>query len=174
MMAESNQQKPDTSGTSRRSFLIKVWKALGILALIEFAGVAIAFLRPRKTSGAEGEFGGVITAGLVDAFALNSVTAFRRGLFYLSRLDDGGFLALSYKCTHLGCTVPWVAAENRFVCPCHSSAFDIKGNVMSPPASRALDLYQVIIENDVVKVDTRKRIQRTEFRKEQVVHPKKI
>ena len=84
----------------------------------------------------------------------HSVTAFVRGRFYLARLADGGFLALSRKCTHLGCTVPWVATENKFVCPCHASAFDITGNVISPPAPRALDIYAVMIENDIVKVDT--------------------
>ena len=30
------------------------------------------------------------------------------------------------------------AAEQRFICPCHSSAFDIRGDVVNPPAPRAL------------------------------------
>ena len=55
-------------------------------------------------------------------------------------LDDGGFLALHRKCTHLGCTVPWNRAENRFVCPCHASAFDLAGDVVSAPASRAVSI----------------------------------
>jgi len=58
--------------------------------------------------------------------------------------------------------------ENRFVCPCHASAFDIKGDVISPPAPRALDLYAVMIENSVVKVDTGKPIQRRKFKESQV------
>jgi cytochrome b6-f complex iron-sulfur subunit len=67
-----------------------------------------------------------------------------------------------------------VAAENRFICPCHGSSFDITGNVISPPAPRALDMYPVIIENDIVKVDTRKPIKRGEFRSEQVTYPKEF
>jgi Rieske Fe-S protein len=55
-------------------------------------------------------------------------------------LQDGGFLALHRECTHLGCTVPWVSEEKRFMCPCHSSVYDINGDVLSPPAPRALDL----------------------------------
>jgi cytochrome b6-f complex iron-sulfur subunit len=102
------------------------------------------------------------------------VTAFPRGNFYLARLEDGGFLAVSRTCTHLGCTVPWVFAEKRFVCPCHASTFDITGNVVNAPAPRAMDLYEVFIENNIVKVDARKRIRRTEFRKEQVVYPREI
>ena len=51
---------------------------------------------------------------------------------------NGGFLAMSRTCTHLGCTVPWVEDEGRFVCPCHSSVFDINGDVVDPPAFQAL------------------------------------
>jgi len=113
----------------------------------------------------------IITAGPVESFAPGSVTAFVRGRFYLSRLKDGGFLALSRKCTHLGCTVPWIEKESKFECPCHASAFDITGNVISPPAPRALDIYKVFIENNIVKVDTDKLIKRSEFRAEQVTYP---
>ena len=85
-----------------------------------------------------------------------------------------GLLALWWKCPHLGCTVPWIEEEKRFLCPCHSSAFDIKGNVISKPAPRALDLYAVFIENNIVKVDTGKSIKRSEFRTEQVTYPKDV
>jgi cytochrome b6-f complex iron-sulfur subunit len=110
----------------------------------------------------------------VDQYALNSVTAFVRDKFYLCRLEDGGFLAVSRKCTHLGCTVPWIDKEKRFVCPCHASAFDIRGEVVSAPAPRALDMYPVTIENNVVKVNTNQPIKRSEFRVEQVVYPKRV
>jgi len=159
---------------SRRSFLTKLWFALGLVALAEFIAVAFAFLRPGKPEARRENADAILAAGEVNSFTPNSVTAFVRGRFYLSRLADGGFLALSRKCTHLGCTVPWVATENKFVCPCHASAFDISGNVISPPAPRALDMYAVMIENDMVKVDTGKPIKRSEFKTEQVVYPKKV
>jgi cytochrome b6-f complex iron-sulfur subunit len=96
-----------------------------------------------------------------------------RGRFYLVRLAEGGFLALTRKCTHLGCTVPWVAQENSFVCPCHASVFDITGSVINSPAPRALDMYPITIENDLVKVDISKPIRRSAFKAEQVVYSKK-
>ena len=161
------------SGTTRRSFLNKLWWALGFIALAEFIVVVFAYLRPAKSKPHAANNNTVVPAGSVDSFARNSVTAFVRGRFYLARLTDGGFLALSRKCTHLGCTVPWMAEENKFACPCHASAFDITGNVISPPAPRALDFYAVTIENDMVIVDTSKPNQRSEFRTEQVVYPKK-
>ena len=79
-------------------------------------------------------------------------------------------MAISRTCTHLGCTVPWVEEEKRFACPCHASTFDITGDVINSPAPRALDLFPVVIENNVVKVNTGKRIKRSEFRASQVTY----
>lgn len=146
---------------------------LGILALIEMTGLVIVYLRPSKRRTKSGEIGAIVEAGPVERFPLNSVRAFVRGKFYLCRLKDGGFLAVSRKCTHLGCTVPWLDKEKRFACPCHASAFDIRGEVISPPAPRALDIYGLHIENNIVKVDTGKQIKRSGFRTEQVVYAKK-
>jgi len=174
MVEKKTQQTPDTQkNASRRSFLNKLWMILGVVALAEFIAVAVAFLRPGKSKALQSSGDMVITGGAVEKFLPNSVTAFVRGRFYLARLEDGGFLALSRKCTHLGCTLPWVEKENKFVCPCHASAFDIAGNVINAPAPRALDIYPVDIENDIVKVDTSKPIKRSEFRVEQVIYPKK-
>lgn len=150
------------------------WLGLAGVAVVEVVWLIISFLRPRKPLGKEGAPGNIIEAGPAESFEPGTVTAFPRGNFYLARLEDGGFLAISRTCTHLGCTVPWVSAERSFVCPCHASAFDITGAVIKAPASRALDLYRVFIENKVVYVDTRKRIRRTEFREEQVAYAKEI
>jgi cytochrome b6-f complex iron-sulfur subunit len=154
---------------SRRSFLTRFWLLLGLVAFAELIWVGISFLKPRKRKDTA-EATRVITAGTVDSFDPGSVTAFPRGRFYLTRLENGGFLALSRECTHLGCTVPWVEEENRFVCPCHASMFDIRGDVINPPAPRALDLYPVTIENNMVKVDVSKAVERKRFKREQVVN----
>ena len=172
-MPNQHKEKATPSGSSRRSFLNKLWFALGFVALAEFIAVAFAFLRPGKSEAQRKNTDAIVTAGAVTTFVPDSVTAFVRGRFYLARLADGGFLALSRKCTHLGCTVPWVEKEKRFACPCHASVFDIAGNVVSPPAPRALDIYPVTIENDIVKVDTSRTIKRSKFRVDQVVYPQK-
>jgi nitrite reductase/ring-hydroxylating ferredoxin subunit len=179
-MAEKKKTKPVVSennpsglDSSRRSFLNKLWIVLGGLAFIEVVALVLAFFQPRKTGSKEGDSAGIIEAGAVDRFSVNSVTAFVRGKFYLARLEDGGFLALSRKCTHLGCTVPWSSKDMKFVCPCHASVYDIRGEVVSAPAPRPLDLHHVFIENNIVKVDTNRVIKRGVFRAEQVVYAKK-
>jgi cytochrome b6-f complex iron-sulfur subunit len=156
-------------GTTRRDYLMSAWKALGLLAAAEFATVLVAYLWPRA-KGESDQRTAVIEAGPVAEFTPASVTAFPKGRFYLVRLADGGFLAMSSRCTHLGCTVPWNEKTHTFPCPCHASVFDMTGNVESPPAPRALDLFPVRIEGGVVKVDTRKGIQRQRFEHSQVTY----
>ena len=140
---------------------------LGALALTEIAGAGLLFLAPRSL---EGEFGGVVTAGPVDSFPNGSITEFPEGRFFLIRAEDGGFLAVYRRCTHLGCSVSWQPHQNQFVCPCHGSHFDFHGDVENPPAPRALDLFAVYIEDGIVKVDTSRPITRDQFEANQLVY----
>ena len=171
-MQKNESDKESKTKPTRRSFLNILWVVLGGVALAEFIAVVIAFLRPGKSTARAEDTDAIITAGAAERFAPNSVTAFVRGKFYLARLEDGGFLALSRTCTHLGCSIPWVEKEMTFACPCHGSAFDITGNVIEAPAPRALDIYPIIIENKIVKVNNRKPIKRSTFNVEQVTYLK--
>lgn len=166
--ANHNIEEKEPS-TGRRSFLWKLAWFLGGVMAVEYVVVALDFLRPRRPRRG-GDDAGLVVAGPVDRFEPGSVTPFPKGKFYLARLDDGGFLAVSRECTHLGCTVPWNAERREFMCPCHASSFDITGRVLSPPAPRALDLHPVRIEANTVKVDTGTRIRRRSFDPSQVVH----
>jgi cytochrome b6-f complex iron-sulfur subunit len=154
---------------TRRQTLRRLWRVLGLVALVEAAAAVGLFLWPRKAKPRAGAFGGVITAGPVDLFEPGTVTAFAKGQFYLVRLEDGGFLALSRKCTHLGCTVPWNEADRKFACPCHASSFSETGEVLSAPAPRPLDLYGVSFEDGVVKVDTSVTVTRDRYEPSQAV-----
>jgi cytochrome b6-f complex iron-sulfur subunit len=165
-------QQAEQPEASRRSFLTVLWAGLGVVALTEFAALVLTYLRGGNRQDKADRTETIVDAGQVEQFPLNSVTAFVRDRFYLCRLEDGGFLAVSRKCTHLGCTVPWREKEKRFACPCHGSVFDIRGEVISPPAPRALDIYPVAIENNVVKVTVSQPVKRGAFRTEQVVYAK--
>ncbi len=167
MDARGEPATPRTTdtGPTRRRFLSRLWLALGGVALVEYGWLAFEFLRPRT---APANALPVVSAGPLEAFEPGSVTAFPAGKFYLVRLEDGGFLALSRTCTHLGCTVPWVEEEGRFLCPCHASVFDRRGVVEKPPAPRPLDAHPVRIENGIVKVDLGLTIRRDTFDASQV------
>jgi len=168
-MSGKKEEMPDTPAeTTRRGLLGKIWMGLVSLALLEGAWIVIDFFKPRKFRAVDDPVETIIVAGPVESFSPGTVTAFPQGKFYLSRLENGGFLALHRQCTHLGCTLPWISEEERFVCPCHASVFDIKGGVCSPPAPRPMDLFTIRIENGIVKVETSKLLKRTECADSQV------
>jgi cytochrome b6-f complex iron-sulfur subunit len=162
------EKKNAVERAERRGVLKKLWLLIGGVAAAELAWVASGFFGPRVRKRDKAEKSAIFVAGPVDRFENGTVTPFQEGKFYLVRLEDGGFLALSRKCTHLGCTVPWRKEKGRFVCPCHTSTFNMKGEVEGAPAPRPLDLFAVRIENKVVKVDISTPIERSSFEPAQV------
>jgi cytochrome b6-f complex iron-sulfur subunit len=153
---------------NRRDFLGWLW-GVALVGLFGETGAGLfQFFKPRVESGA---FGGEIVAGTLEEFGLNTVSHVQKGRFYISRLEDGGVLALSQRCTHLGCTVPWRETEGEFHCPCHSSLFDRKGLVLGGPAPRPLTLFPVSLKDGKLVVDTARPIERDTFDLSQVFHP---
>ncbi len=65
----------------------------------------------------------------------------------LIRQADGSVKAFSTVCTHQGCDVGFVKAQQKLACPCHGAEFDIAtGEPTRPPARRALKSYKVEID----------------------------
>jgi cytochrome b6-f complex iron-sulfur subunit len=160
-------EEADTAKSTRRDFLNILWLGLGGAVTLEMGGLTLAYVQPRL---AEGEFGSIISVGMVGEFPPGSVTHIPNGRFYLSRLQDGGFLAIYQRCTHLGCNVPWDQVQGKFVCPCHNSQFTVDGEVLNPPAPRPLDLFAITIEDGMIKVDTGHLIERDRYDPSQVVY----
>jgi Rieske Fe-S protein len=68
------------------------------------------------------------------------------------RVDASTVIALDSKCTHLGCTVAWNAANGDFECPCHGSTFGSDGRVKVGPATLPLTSYSVAVNSDSVVI----------------------
>jgi len=156
--------------TGRREFFSQVWSILGLVALGELVFFTLSMLRPGKKFQKENPSSSIKVAGNVEDFAVNSVIADRINKYFLIRMADGGFLALSITCSHLGCTVLWEDGKKQFICPCHSSAFDKTGNVINSPAPRPLDYYPVSIIAGKVLVNTGQKMKRRKFEKNQVTY----
>ncbi len=162
--AEAPGRPEDTAGgrvvpvTKRRDFL--KWGFFGSL-LVMLGGFGQAFLMffyPKKV----GKFGSKITVdGTVADYPLNSITVVREGKFYISHVPEG-FLALYWKCKHLGCTVPWKPDEEFqgnqgiFHCPCHGSIYLRNGQNVAGPAPAPLDLMDISFSGNKIVVDTGK------------------
>ena len=87
---------------------------------------------------------------------------------WVDRTPDRLFVIYA-RCTHLGCTPDWKAAENKFKCPCHGSGYDSEGINFEGPAPRPMDRAQIALAPDgQILVDTSKlyhwpKGQRSEF-----------
>ena len=148
---------------TRRGILrLTFWTGLGA-GLLAIAAGTIDFLYPRKVTG----FGGIVSAGNVDEFPSGTKTPVQSGRFWLVHLTEeqgSGFLALWWKCPHLGCTVPWrenfsfanpeTGEESRgwFRCPCHGSTYNDAGVRVFGPAPRSLDRMAVTIDPNTGRI----------------------
>ena len=129
---------------SRRAFTRNA--ALGATGIV-LAQLGVMFgtlMWPNKT----GAFGGELTVG-ADSIPDVDGEPFRdqEGKFYIVHTQDG-IMAMYWKCVHLGCTVPWVAAEKHFHCPCHGSVFEYDGARIAGPAARRLDIMPTTVGKD--------------------------
>lgn len=86
--------------------------------------------------------------------ALNNAGSFVEisGIIVIN-LGTDGFVALSSKCTHQGCTVSYSAANSNLPCPCHGSVFSVSGSVVNGPAQSPLRKYEVKRSGDVLQID---------------------
>ena len=156
-------EEKTTAKPSRRRFLNWLWTGLAALAGIEIFWFMSSLLKNRRKREEKRLTLQLIDAGMVQDYRPGQITAITDGSFYLACLEDGSFIALSRTCTHLGCSVPWDNTQQKFVCPCHGSTFDLAGRVLTAPAPRPLDYYPVRIENGLIRVDISTPLKRTLF-----------
>jgi cytochrome b6-f complex iron-sulfur subunit len=140
----------------RRQLLRLTFLGGTLLALGELTALIYPFFKVNKIVGLGAKVPVGSTASVMaqfqatgDAPILNTA-----GRFFLLH-PDGGIIAAYRKCTHLGCTVPYVPSENRFHCPCHGSLYNKKTAVVEGgPAPKPLQLFHITDSNGTLIVDT--------------------
>jgi len=142
------------AATSRRNFLKAGWK-LGATILAAAAGWTVyESLRPLGGSGK----GGPIKLGSTATYAAGTATYVPEGRLFVANTGTT-ILAISQKCPHLGCRVPFCDSSGRFECPCHGSIFDIGGEWIEGPSPVGMTQYPVTADMDgALVVDTSKEI----------------
>ena len=68
-----------------------------------------------------------------------AVTTVGGKLAAVRRTADGELVALSGRCTHMGCAVGYNDDEQTWDCPCHGSRFTLDGAVLEGPATEPLE-----------------------------------
>jgi Rieske Fe-S protein len=139
------------------------------------AGAAIgAILAACSSSGESAAVGAKVTVGTVSdiqaSLATQKFVRSAEGKVFLLPAAADAAIAVSWRCTHQGCTVHDPDAQKGTItCPCHSSVFDARtGIVTSGPAPRPLDFVPMTITDGNVVIDTGQITKRTTFDASQV------
>jgi nitrite reductase/ring-hydroxylating ferredoxin subunit len=132
---------------TRRKFLNLGWKVGGSLLGVAAGWTVFESLRPLASNTS----GGPITLGAPTNFATDSATYFSSGRLYVTSVQGQTF-ALSQKCPHLGCRVPYCESSGRFECACHGSVFDLGGEWIQGPAPRGMDHFAITVDANGVLV----------------------
>lgn len=157
--AEPSQEED----TSRRKFLERMVIGLGSVTAMVLAVPLVAFLlapvlkrrAPRWQSvGLVEQFklGETVKVTYLDAAQLPWAGYAAQSAAWLSRDQDGSFLALSSYCTHTGCPVRWERGAELFLCPCHGGVFRRDGTVAAGPPPRPLPLHQIRVRRGQVEL----------------------
>jgi len=138
---------------SRRTLLRNGWKFGGSLLAVAGGWTVFESLRPLAT----GSSTGVMKVGNASDYAKDTSTYIPAGRMYITNAG-GEIFALSQKCPHLGCRVPFCDSSGRFECACHGSVYDLAGEYLKGPAPRGMDRFPVAAKGEALLVDTTKLI----------------
>src|SRR5881397_690549 len=160
--AEQAAQAPDleVDGVTRRSTL--KWMTV---AWIGFAAATVAgltatmrFMFPNVLF----EPPTVFKADLPDSYKPGEVDERFKEKYgvWIIRTEDNIMYALIAICTHLGCPPNWLAAEQKFKCPCHGSGYYKSGINFEGPTPRPLERAKITMgEDGQIIVDKSRKFQ---------------
>lgn len=157
-------KRPQKAGWTRRDFFNWVLNAtmgvVAILVAIPTVGAAItpafakasylwvnlgsaAGLKQQSVQAGTGGVGTVVKASYNYTASDHWAKVPSSDYAYLRYIGGScPFFILSPICTHLGCHVDWIQADNQFHCPCHGSVYTIDGLNVSGPAPLPLGVFR--------------------------------
>ena len=146
----TKNEGPVEASSSRRGFLGRAWLLLGGVVLAEAVWIVSDFFKPRRRRVADDGADSVIVAGPVDRFEPGVGDSFPQRTVFIWR---GSPTAVSSPSTANAPTSaarsPGSMTRDRFVCPCHASAYDITRQRIEPARARGRWIcFPVRIENE--------------------------
>ncbi len=133
---------------NRRELLRSGWKVGGALLGVAAGWTVFESLRPLGADSSAG----TLKLGKTTSFSEGTSTYVPEGRLFVTNAG-GQIFALSQKCPHLGCRVPFCDSSGRFECGCHGSIFDLGGEWIEGPAPRGMDRYAVSTVGDSLVAD---------------------
>ena len=135
---------------NRRQWLGLAWGAFSAASAAALAATG-RFMFPNVLNEPPAQF----KAGLPSEYGVGVDERWKDkfGIWIVRTADDdivhaSGFYALFTVCTHLGCTPNYLAAENKFKCPCHGSGYHLSGVNFEGPTPRPLERARIVLADD--------------------------
>jgi cytochrome b6-f complex iron-sulfur subunit len=147
----------------RRALLLLGWGFIGVF-FAAVVGSTIRFFFPRILFEPPTKY----TVGFPFEYPMGVSERFKKQFRVWIVREVDKIYVVQAKCTHLGCTPNWLAAEGKFKCPCHGSGFTPDGINIEGPAPRPLERFKVAITDDgqiMVDESVRFRGERGEWQK---------
>jgi cytochrome b6-f complex iron-sulfur subunit len=136
---------------TRRAWMGVAWGAFSAASAAALAATG-RFMFPNVLNEPPQQF----KAGFPDEYGMGVDERWKEkfGVWIVRTPDDlvarsSGFFALLVTCTHLGCTPNYLAAEQKFKCPCHGSGFRAQTGInFEGPAPRPLERARIVLADD--------------------------
>jgi cytochrome b6-f complex iron-sulfur subunit len=139
--------------TTRRDLLRRGWQLGGALLAAAAGWTVYESLSPLASAAS----GGPLNLGSPSQYQPETATYVPQGRLFVAHTGTDIY-ALSQKCPHLGCRVPFCDSSGRFECPCHGSKYDLGGEWIEGPAPRGMDRFALKLVGGNLIADTSKVI----------------
>jgi cytochrome b6-f complex iron-sulfur subunit len=163
--AAATTRDPDDASPllTRRAWMGVAWGAFSAASAAALAATG-RFMFPNVLNEPPQQF----KAGFPNEYGMGVDERWKEkfGVWIVRTPDDlvarsSGFFALLVTCTHLGCTPNFLAAEQKFKCPCHGSGFRAQTGInFEGPAPRPLERARIVLADDgQILVDKARKFQ---------------
>jgi quinol---cytochrome c reductase iron-sulfur subunit, bacillus type len=164
-LKSQKHEDPEVKSAGRRSFVLALFglsgAAVGALLAVPLVRFVTYPMRKGAMETTWSNLGPVEDFSSLSAPTSKTITLERRDAWqstssqtavYVLPPKGGQFTVLSPICPHLGCSIRWVGAEDKFMCPCHAGVFTATGERISGPPPRSMDTLESKVEDGVLKV----------------------
>ncbi len=136
---------------TRRKFFnfLAGFGAIGVIAMVTYP--LLNFLRPPRRSSESASYVEVGTlADIPEGKGRDAIAPDGEPVIIVNLTGEGKLVALSKRCTHLGCIVQLM--ENELYCPCHGARFNLEGKVITGPAPKPLPKYELKVVGEKIQL----------------------
>jgi menaquinol-cytochrome c reductase iron-sulfur subunit len=164
-LATQTDQSHKANPLGRRSFLAAMFAVSGTVVGALLAVPLVRFITyPLRHNDADtgwSDLGSAQDFATLTAPTAKTITLERRDAWqtttsqtavYVLPAKNGQLRVLSPICPHLGCSVRWVGAEDKFICPCHGGSFTPTGERIAGPPPRSMDVLESRVQGGVLQV----------------------